>query len=173
MPVKRPVDDDAGPPMPPKHSRQDLHSEYDPNASLAATARRKGASNRTGQACDRCKVRSRKNARGMGKNGRQKETERDREAMGGTQRRWKPMTRDCNTTRDITTDTTLHRSVRYAATRNLEAARPAPRTTPNAAPQTASPASPGLAATPRASRARTRVCARTLTACRNSSRIRA
>jgi hypothetical protein len=60
MPVKRPVDDDAGPPMPPKHSRQDLHIEYDPNASLAATARRKGASNRTGQACDRCKVRSRK-----------------------------------------------------------------------------------------------------------------
>jgi hypothetical protein len=58
MPVKRPVDDDAGPPMPPKHSRQDLHIEYDNNASLAATARRKGASNRTGQACDRCKVRS-------------------------------------------------------------------------------------------------------------------
>jgi hypothetical protein len=67
MPVKRPVDDDAGPPMPPKHSRQDLHIEYDPNASLAATARRKGASNRTGQACDRCKVRSWKRLGGMQK----------------------------------------------------------------------------------------------------------
>ena len=79
MPVKRPVDDDAGPPMPPKHSRQDLHIEYDPNASLAATARRKGASNRTGQACDRCKVRSQKNLGGK----RKMESQKERERAGG------------------------------------------------------------------------------------------
>jgi hypothetical protein len=76
MPVKRPVDDDAGPPMPPKHSRQDLHIEYDPNASMAATARRKGASNRTGQACDRCKVRSQEK---MGALARKWDVKRERE----------------------------------------------------------------------------------------------
>jgi hypothetical protein len=85
MPVKRPVDDDAGPPMPPKHSRQDLHIEYDPNASMAATARRKGASNRTGQACDRCKVRSQKKIGGLARKWdgkREKENGRQREEHG-------------------------------------------------------------------------------------------
>lgn len=54
MPAKRPGDDEGAPPMPAKSSRTDLHIEYDASAG----ARRKGASNRTGQACDRCKVRS-------------------------------------------------------------------------------------------------------------------
>ena len=129
MPVKRPVDDDAGPPMPPKHSRQDLHIEYDNNASLAATARRKGASNRTGQACDRCKVRSQKNLGGK----RKMESQKERERAGGNGRNTAVVEAN-DTTR---TDTTSYRSARYAATRNPEAARPAPRTTPNAAPPTA------------------------------------
>lgn len=55
MPAKRPGDDDVTPPIPPKASRTDLRIEYE--GSAAAGARRKGASNRTGQACDRCKVR--------------------------------------------------------------------------------------------------------------------
>ena len=119
MPVKRPVDDDAGPPMPPKHSRQDLHIEYDPNASLAATARRKGASNRTGQACDRCKVRSQKNLGGKRKMESQKEREREREAMGGTRRWWKPMTQHGLTLHPTGPQDTLR-----PATRRLLALRP-------------------------------------------------
>jgi len=67
MPVKRPVDDDddrgehgAHHHLPPKVSRHDLHVDYDHphgNSSQSASARKKGVSNRTGQACDRCKVR--------------------------------------------------------------------------------------------------------------------
>jgi hypothetical protein len=78
-----------------------------------------------------------------------------------------------NTKMYISTNTRPNRSVRYDVTRSLEAARHAPRTIPNVAPPTASPVSLGLAATPRASRARTRACARTLTFCRSSSRTRA
>lgn len=80
MPVKRPVDDDDDgsgngqlhPHMPAvKASRHDLqqhqqqqhqHQDYDAHhqqhaAQQQASARKKGVSNRTGQACDRCKVR--------------------------------------------------------------------------------------------------------------------
>lgn len=82
MPVKRPVDDDDDgsgngqlhPHMPAvKASRHDLqqhqqhqhqHQDYDAHhqqqqhaAQHQASARKKGVSNRTGQACDRCKVR--------------------------------------------------------------------------------------------------------------------
>lgn len=62
MPVKRPVDDDdgdagAGNHVPAKHSRHDLHVDYDAQHAQSASARKKGSSNRTGQACDRCKVR--------------------------------------------------------------------------------------------------------------------
>jgi hypothetical protein len=95
------------------------------------------------------------------------------ERLEETQPSWKPMTCGCNTKRYISTNIRLNRSARYDVTRSLEAARLAHRTTPSAAPQTASPVSLGLAAIPRASRARTRACARTLTFCRSSSRTRA
>jgi hypothetical protein len=63
MPVKRPVDDDDGDAgahanLPAKHSRLDLHIDYDQQHPQSASARKKGSSNRTGQACDRCKVRA-------------------------------------------------------------------------------------------------------------------
>ena len=61
MPGKRPVDDgdDAGAQQqaPAKVPRNELHVEYDAQQGQSAGARKKGASNRTGQACDRCKVR--------------------------------------------------------------------------------------------------------------------
>lgn len=70
MPMKRQADDDGAPLLPAKASRADLRIEYDAAAAggsrerererdrESAAARRKGASNRTGQACDRCKVRT-------------------------------------------------------------------------------------------------------------------
>lgn len=62
MPVKRPVDDDgdagALQHAPAKLSRHDLQIEYDAAPGQSASARKKGVSNRTGQACDRCKVRT-------------------------------------------------------------------------------------------------------------------
>jgi hypothetical protein len=67
MPVKRPVDHDdddgehgAHHHVPAKASRHDLHVDYDSQhaASQSASARKKGLSSRTGQACDRCKVRA-------------------------------------------------------------------------------------------------------------------
>jgi len=64
MPVKRPVDTDddgehgAHHHVPTKASRHDLHQDYDSQqAAQSASARKKGLSSRTGQACDRCKVR--------------------------------------------------------------------------------------------------------------------
>lgn len=54
MPAKRPGDEDVAAPIAAKALRNDLAppQEHD----VQAGARRKGASNRTGQACDRCKV---------------------------------------------------------------------------------------------------------------------
>jgi hypothetical protein len=104
---------------------------------------------------------------------------KEREGLGrkwerlGEIQPWKPMMCCGNTKMYISTNTRPNRSVRYDVTRSLEAARHAPRTIPNVAPPTASPVSLGLAATPRASRARTRAGARTLTFCRSSSRTRA
>jgi hypothetical protein len=147
MPVKRPVDDDDGDAgahasLPAKHSRLDLHVDYDTQQSQSASARKKGSSNRTGQACDRCKVRANLPVLLSGASGTVS---------------IHPLTELL-----LTLLLLARRSERFAATHSPAAARHAHRTTPSVVQQIALQASPGPAAMRRTWKARTRVCARTL-----------